>query len=192
LEESRVDTLHHRSPEVPKCETPKILKQAHQLDFRIPGVGGVKSRDSSSQEFQSAEMRNAKNPETGTSTGVSDTGSWRSQESRLFITGVPKCETPKILKQAHRPEFRILGVGGVKSRDSSSQESQRAEMKNYESNVWISALSPSVVTSSKSCREELEETSSISEVGTWRVETTHHRIPEMRNVKCMFRIGPWS
>jgi hypothetical protein len=136
--------------------------------FRIPGVGGVKSRDSSSQESRSVEMRNAKNPETGTSTGVSDTGSWRSQESRLFITGVPKCrnekrqksrnrhinrsfryreleesrvetlhhrspevpkcETPKILKQAHQPEFRIPGVGGVKSRDSSSQESRSAEM----------------------------------------------------------------
>jgi hypothetical protein len=56
LEESRVETLHHRSPEVPKCETPKILKQAHQPEFRIPGVGGVKSRDSSSQESRSAEM----------------------------------------------------------------------------------------------------------------------------------------
>jgi hypothetical protein len=95
LEESRVETLHHRSPEVPKCETPKILKQAHQPEFRIPGVGGVKSRDSSSQESRSAEMRNAENPETGTSTGVSDTGSWRSQESRLFITGVPKCRNAK-------------------------------------------------------------------------------------------------
>jgi hypothetical protein len=95
LEESRVETLHHRSPEVPKCETPKILKQAHQPEFRIPGVGGVKSRDSSSQESRSAEMRNAENPETGTSTRVSDTGSWRSQESRLFITGVPKCRNAK-------------------------------------------------------------------------------------------------
>jgi hypothetical protein len=26
---------------------------------------------------------------------VSDTGSWRSQESRLFITGVPKCRNEK-------------------------------------------------------------------------------------------------
>jgi hypothetical protein len=35
------------------------------------------------------------NPETGTSTKVSDTGSWRSQESRLFITGVPKLRNAK-------------------------------------------------------------------------------------------------
>jgi hypothetical protein len=101
---------------------------------------------------------------------------------------VPKCETPKILKQAHRPEFRIPGVGGVKSRDSSSQESRSAEMRNCESVVWISAWSPPVVTSSKSCREELQETSSISEVGTWRVETTHHRIPE---TKCEMRVQNW-
>jgi hypothetical protein len=48
LEESRVETLHHRSPEVPKCEMPKIQKQAHQPKFWIPRVGGVKSRVSSS------------------------------------------------------------------------------------------------------------------------------------------------
>ena len=45
---------------------------------------------------------------------------------------MPKCETPKILKQAYQPEFRILGVGGLKSQDSSSQESQSAEMRNAE------------------------------------------------------------
>jgi hypothetical protein len=55
---------------------------------------------------------------------------------------------------------------------------RNAEMRNCESALWISAWSPPVVTSSKSCREELEETSSISEFGTWRVETTLHRIPE--------------
>jgi hypothetical protein len=70
LEESRVETLHHRSPKVVKCETPKsrnrhINKEFHRLgnnsisEFRIPGVGGVKSRDSSSQESQSRKMRNA-------------------------------------------------------------------------------------------------------------------------------------
>jgi hypothetical protein len=50
LEDSRVETLHHRSPKVPKCETSKNMKQAHQPEFEIPGVGGVKTRDSSSQE----------------------------------------------------------------------------------------------------------------------------------------------
>jgi hypothetical protein len=71
--------------------------------------------------------------------GVSDTKSWRSQESRLFITGVRSCEmrNVEIPKQARKmqnhdlnsiSEFRIPGVGGVKSRDSSSHESQSCEM----------------------------------------------------------------
>jgi hypothetical protein len=64
-------------------------------EFQISGVGGVKIRDSSSQESQSVEMRNVKNLETGTSTRVSDTRSWRSQESRLFIIGFPKCKNTK-------------------------------------------------------------------------------------------------
>jgi hypothetical protein len=75
-----------RSAEIQNTE---ISKQAHQPEFWIPRVGGVRSQDSSSQESRSAEMRNTENLETCTSTGVSDTGSWRSQESRLFITGVP-------------------------------------------------------------------------------------------------------
>jgi hypothetical protein len=53
---------------------PKILKQAHQPEFWIPGVGGVKTQDSSSKESKSAKMRKAKNSEIGTSTGVLDTG----------------------------------------------------------------------------------------------------------------------
>jgi hypothetical protein len=67
-------------------------------EFRIPGVGGVKSQDSSSQESRSAEMRNDENPEIGTSIGVSDIESWRSQESRLFIIGVLKCQNVKSRK----------------------------------------------------------------------------------------------
>jgi hypothetical protein len=56
LEESRVENLQHRSLEMMKCQMSKILKQAHQLEFRISGVGGVKSRDSSSQESRSRRM----------------------------------------------------------------------------------------------------------------------------------------
>jgi hypothetical protein len=61
---------------------------------------------------------------------------------------------------------------------------RNAEMRNCESALWISAWSPPVVTSSKSCREELEETSSISEFGTWRVETLHHRNRNAEMPKC--------
>jgi hypothetical protein len=43
--------------------------------------------------------------------GVSDTGSWRSQESRLFITGVRSCEmrNAEILKQAHQQRVSQTG-----------------------------------------------------------------------------------
>jgi hypothetical protein len=76
LEESRVETLHHRSPEVAKCETLKsrnrhINKEFRRprnnsiSEFRIPGVGGVKSRDSSSQESRSRKMQNTEIPKQG-------------------------------------------------------------------------------------------------------------------------------
>jgi hypothetical protein len=46
LEESRVETLHHRSPEVVKCEMPKSQNRHINKDsiseFQILGVGGVK------------------------------------------------------------------------------------------------------------------------------------------------------
>jgi hypothetical protein len=73
---------------------------------------------------------------------------------------------------------------------------RNAKMRDCKSALWISSWSPPVVTLSKSSREEIKETSSISEFGTWRVETNLHRIPETRNEKCVFRIGPghnlWS
>ena len=86
------------------CEMWKneILKQSHQQEFQILGFGGVKSQDSSSQESQRVEMWNVENPEIGTSIGVLDTRSWRSQESRLFITGVPKCRNAKCQKSWNR------------------------------------------------------------------------------------------
>jgi hypothetical protein len=119
LEESRVETLHHSSPEVEKCETLKSRNKHINKDsisefrrpgnqrFRIPGIGGAKSRYSSSQESRSCEIRNVKILkqahqqrlhfevlQTGKSK-VSDTGSWRSQESRLFITRVLKLGNAK-------------------------------------------------------------------------------------------------
>jgi hypothetical protein len=110
LEESRVETLHHRSPEVAKCKTSKSrnrhIKPRLNLHFR-----------------------------------VLDTGSWRRQESRLFIIGVPKLrnakrQNPKTGTSNHDlisiSKFQIPGVGGVKSRDSSSQESRSCEMQNTE------------------------------------------------------------
>ena len=107
LEESRVETLHHRSPEVAKCGTSKFwnrhINKDSILEFRIPGVGGVKSRDSSSQESWSCEMQNAEIPfccrqwlplmvtwEGGANTKLSSI-------SRFFIIGMSKCEIAKSL-----------------------------------------------------------------------------------------------
>jgi hypothetical protein len=87
-------------------------------EFRIPGAGGVK------EATHGRNLRNVKpqNPKIVTSTEVSDTGSWRSQESRLFITGVPKCRN---VKRQNPETSTSTGVsdtrsGGVKSQDSSS------------------------------------------------------------------------
>jgi hypothetical protein len=41
--------------------------------------------------------------------GALDVGSWRSQESRLFITGVPKCRNAKRQKSQNRNINRSFG-----------------------------------------------------------------------------------
>jgi hypothetical protein len=149
LEESRVETLHHRSPEVAKCETPKSRSE-HVKDsiseFRIPGVGGVKSRDSSSQESRSGEMRNAEIPKRACQRlhfRVSDTGSWRSQESRLFITGVPKwrnvkCRNPEasMSKTPFRSfGYRELEESRVETLHHRSPEVAKCEMPKSEASM---------------------------------------------------------
>jgi hypothetical protein len=71
--------------------------------FRIPGDGNVKDP---SQESQSCEIQNPEIPKeahqqrishTGRKLhfGVSDTGKLRSQELRLFNTGVPELRNPE-------------------------------------------------------------------------------------------------
>jgi hypothetical protein len=73
-------------------------------------------------------LRNVKrqNPETGTSTKVSDTGSW-SQESRLFITGpVPKLRNAK---NTFWCRFRIPGVGVSKHFTTRILKCRNAEMR---------------------------------------------------------------
>jgi hypothetical protein len=76
-------------------------------------------------------MRNAKNREIGTSTRVSDTKSWRSQELRLFITGVPKCRNVKLRKVLTTKVH--FGDRDMERQDNSSpQECQNAEMMNCE------------------------------------------------------------
>jgi hypothetical protein len=66
------------------------------------------------------ESRNVKrrNPETGTSIGVSDTGSWRSQESRLFITGVPESRNVKCRNPETGTSTGVLDTGSWRSQES--------------------------------------------------------------------------
>jgi hypothetical protein len=161
-------------------------------------------------------MRNVEDPKTGTSIGVSDTGSWRSQESRLFFTRVPKSQNVKCRRSRNRhinqtfgyqelEESRVktllhkspkiakcktpkhlFGIGfryqELDCRNTSSQG-----MQEYRNVKCMFRIGPwSMVTSSKRYREELEETSSISEFEAWRVEMTHHRILRMRKCKIHF------
>jgi hypothetical protein len=75
---------------------------------------------------------------------------------------VAKCEIKNVKDSIS--EFRIPGVGGVKSQDSSSQESRSREMQNNEMSK----------TPFRSFRyRELEDS---------RVKTIHHRSPEV--AKC--------
>jgi hypothetical protein len=146
LEESRVETLHHRSPEVAKCETPKSrnrhINKDSILEFRIPEVGGVKSRDSSSQESRSCEMWNAEIPKQAHQQrlhfGVSDTRSWRSKKSRLFITGVLKLRNVK--RRNNFRSFRgsqhgvsgVLGIATWRVEMPHHRNSQHAKFRNAE------------------------------------------------------------
>jgi hypothetical protein len=88
LEESRLFII--RSPGIVKCKTLKSRKQEDSFRYRV-----WKSRDSSSSGVPESRNVKPQKPKTGTSTGGSDTGSWRSQELRLFITRVPKSRNAK-------------------------------------------------------------------------------------------------
>jgi hypothetical protein len=86
---------------------------------------------------------------------------------------------------ATKLHFGASDIGTWSIKNSSPQECRNVKKKNRESTIWISAQSPLVVTWSKSCRENLEATSSffgVSEIATWRVEKPHNRIVKL--LKC--------
>jgi hypothetical protein len=115
--------------------------QKRKLHFRVSDTGSWRSQGSNSQEeLAKCETPKSRNRHINKDSisGVSDTGSWRSQESRLFITGVPKLRNVKRrnpeIGTSTKTHFRVSipGVGGVKSRDSSSQgvpKSPKCEMR---------------------------------------------------------------
>jgi hypothetical protein len=96
---------------------------------------GIKSRDSIDQSMSKTPFQSFANREIR----VLDTGSWRSQESRLFITGVSKSRNEK----RRNPET------GTSTKSFADQEITP---------FWSSGY------------QELEES---------RVETLHHRSPEV-------------
>jgi hypothetical protein len=135
LEESRVETLHHRSPEVAKCETPKSRSTCQRLHF-----------------------------------GVSDTRSWRSQESRLFITGVPKLRNAKRRNTLIKTPFQSFGYRELEvSRTLTTRVPKLRNAKRRNPETGTSTKTPFQSFGYR----ELEES---------RVETLHHRSPEV--AKC--------
>jgi hypothetical protein len=111
-------------------------------EFQIPGVGGVKSQDSSSQESRSRKMRNTKIVKQVHQQRVSQT---RKSEFQIPDVGsvetlhhrspeVEKCKTPKS-RNGHTlfhsfidQEIRVLDTGCWKCRNTSPQESRSHEM----------------------------------------------------------------
>jgi hypothetical protein len=64
---------------------------------------------------EQGDMRNPEKSKTGTSTkthfGVSVTGRWRSQESRLSNTGVPKSRNAKPRNHEIGASLKVLATG---------------------------------------------------------------------------------
>jgi hypothetical protein len=113
-----VETLHHKSAEMPKRRNVKlrksrsknINKEFHRLrnksisEFRILVVGRVKTLHH--QKSQNHEMRNAKIQKKEDSFGYREL-----EESRLFIIrspGITKCETSKPRKKEDSFRYRDL------------------------------------------------------------------------------------
>jgi hypothetical protein len=82
--------------------------------------------------------------------------------SKHFTTGMPKCRNAEMRKTPFGAGF---GYRKLECRNTSPQE-----CRNVKNTFW--------------CRFQI--------LGIGGVKDTHDRIPETRNAKCMFRIGPWS
>jgi hypothetical protein len=69
-------------------------------------------------------------------------------------------------------------ISGIANWSVETLHHRNSEVQNCESSLWISACSPPMVTSSKSCREEIKQISSlfgVSGIATWRVEMPRNR-----------------
>jgi hypothetical protein len=88
-------------PSMPKGEIVGIFLTGRQkveylfvIDGKLSSDGKIRSVNSIS-EFQIPGVGGVKEAMCKLHFGVSDTGSWRSQELRLFTTGVPKLRNVK-------------------------------------------------------------------------------------------------
>jgi hypothetical protein len=168
---------------MPKCETSKYLQI----------ISGFVTWSVKTLHHRNAEMRNVEIPSDHFGVRDLECRNTSSQKCRnAFLNNVVVTVSGHICGRWRKELVQPSSISVIATWSVETLHHRNVEMRNCESTLWISAWSLPVVTSSKSCREELEETSSISEFGTWRVETTLHKIPEMRNAKCVFRIGPWS
>jgi hypothetical protein len=83
LEESRVKTLHHRSPEATKCETPKRRSDSI-LEFRILGVGSVETLHHRNTEMQKTPF--------GAGFRYRELECRKTSPQEYRNVGMPKCE----------------------------------------------------------------------------------------------------
>jgi hypothetical protein len=168
--------------------------------FRIPGVGRVKTLRH--QESWNREMRNPENlkPKIGTPTKnfvdreITPFQSLRYRELKCRNTSSqecrnvesPKCETSKSQNRHTNKELRKPGNNSISESQKVSKLLTTGVSKRRNVKCMFRIGPWSMVTSSKRYREELEETSSISEFEAWRVDMTHHRNPKMRKCEIHF------
>jgi hypothetical protein len=130
----------------------------------------LESRDASQQEFVTCEMSKCQNAKTPFGVGRGHMVTLRKMEEGASATKL---------------HFGASDTGTWSIKNSSPQERRSAEMRNRKSALWISARSPLVVTWSRAGEQSYRSQALFQELVTWRVETTHHRISEMR--KCEIR-----
>jgi hypothetical protein len=123
LEESRLFIIRSPESQNAKHRNPKSRRT-------ISDTESWKSRDSSSSGVPESRNRKPQKLETSTATGGSDTRSWRSQESRLFITGVLKSRNAKC-----QNTFCVdFGYREMEPQNTSSQG--MSECRNEKSTFW--------------------------------------------------------
>jgi hypothetical protein len=126
LEESRVETLHHRSPEVAKCEMPKSETGTSTKSFTDQEITPFRSsryRELECRNTSPQECRNAKMPKNKNTFGVGfDYRSWSVETLHHKNREMPKCEIATWSFGDRNMEFWSFGDCDMERQDISSQE----------------------------------------------------------------------